>query len=55
MLTFLWENLATILVGIVVLIILVLSVWTYFRNRKKGTHCGGGCSGCPQYEHCHKK
>lgn len=52
MLTFLTQNIGTIMVGL----ILLLSVAAVLRiMKKKGTACGCGCSGCPSAGMCHKK
>ncbi len=49
MLEFLYGNLATILIGLVVLALVLLAVRSIWRDKKQGRSCGscpGGCSGC---------
>ena len=41
------ENLASILVGIGLFLLLSLSVVASFRSRKRGGGCGLGCATCP--------
>ena len=48
-LEFLYGNLATILIGLVVLALVLLAVRSIWRDKKQGRSCGscpGGCSGC---------
>ena len=62
MLTWLQENLASLIAGLAVLITVVLIVWKIVRDKKAGKHicggscgsCGGGCSGCPMQGKCHR-
>ena len=56
MLTFLSENLATIIIGLVVLAVIAAIIVSLIRkkiNNKGG--CGCGCSGCPSSENCKGK
>jgi hypothetical protein len=54
MLSFISENLATIIVGAVVFAIFAGVVIKLVRERKlKKTSCGCGCSGCPSAKDCH--
>ncbi len=49
MLEFLYGNLATILIGLVVLALVLWAVRSIWRDKKQGRSCGscpGGCSGC---------
>lgn len=56
MLAWLAENLATILVGAVLIAVVALIVIHLVRNRKRGkTSCGCGCQGCPMNGACHSK
>ncbi len=56
MLAWLAENLATILVGAVLVAVVALIVIHLVRNRKRGkTSCGCGCQGCPMNGACHSK
>ena len=52
--TFLLDNLGTIIVAAVVLGIAALIVLKYFKNKKAGkASCAGGCSNCPYSGKCH--
>ncbi len=53
MLKFIGENIATILVGAVVLGALLLSLRHMAKQKKKGG-CAGGCGGCPNAGNCGK-
>ena len=63
MLTWLQSNLASLIVGFVLLLIVCLIVRRLILDRKAGKHicggscgsCGGGCSGCPMQGQCHGK
>ncbi len=56
MILFLKENLATIIVLLIVMFLVVLAVFKLVRDRKKGkSSCGCGCSGCPMKDSCHSK
>lgn len=56
MLSWLIENIATIIVGFIVLAVLVALVIRMIRNKKRGkTSCSCGCSGCPMSGSCHKE
>lgn len=49
MFEFLYGNLATILIGLVVLALVLLAARSIWRDKKQGKSCGscpGGCSGC---------
>lgn len=49
MLGFLYENLSTIAIGLVVLLLIFLAMRSIWRDKKQGKSCGscpGGCSGC---------
>nr|WP_317412514.1 FeoB-associated Cys-rich membrane protein [uncultured Solibaculum sp.] len=55
LLTFLTQNLSTILIGVILLAIVILVVVKLMRDRKKGkSSCGCGCSNCPNSSICHK-
>ena len=65
MLAWLSSNLATILVGLFLLVVVVGIVRRMILDKKAGKHlcsgycgsCGGGCSGCggcPMQGQCHK-
>ena len=54
--TWLLDNLATILVGGAVLALLVLIAVRRVRDRRRGkSGCGCGCEGCAMRNMCHKE
>ena len=56
MLTFLSQNLATILISVGLLAVVALIVAKMARDRRAGkTSCGCGCSGCALQGQCHKQ
>ena len=56
MLTWLTENLATILIGAAVLTVVSLIIASLIRNKRKGkSSCGCGCGDCPMGGACHEK
>lgn len=56
MLTFLQNNLATILVGLVLLAVVGLVLYVMRRDKAAGKgSCGCSCSGCPSSGMCHSK
>lgn len=56
MFTFILENIATIVVGILLLAVVSLIIVRMVRNKKKGnSSCGCGCVNCPMSGECHKK
>lgn len=56
MLTWLGENLATILTSILLIVIVVLVVRSMIKAKKEGkSSCGCGCSNCPMGGSCHSK
>lgn len=57
MLSWLSQNIGTILVLLVLLIIVVAIIVNIVRKRKNGEgscSCSGGCSGCPMSGACHE-
>ena len=53
---FLRENLATIIIGLVLFIIITAIVVNLIKKRKKGKNsCGCGCDNCPSASLCHKQ
>jgi predicted permease len=53
MLNYIAANLATILVGAVVLAIVAAVVVKLIRDKKRNkSSCGCGCSGCPNAQSC---
>lgn len=56
MLTWLTENLGTILICAVLLAVVAAILVYLIRSRKRGkSSCGCGCSGCPMSGSCHPK
>ena len=56
MLAFLIENLATILIGLALFLIVAAIVVHLVRKKKRGqSSCGCGCSSCPLSSSCHTK
>lgn len=57
MLSFLAQNLATILIGAAILAIVVLISLNLIKKKKnaKDAGCGCGCGGCPSASVCHKE
>lgn len=54
MLQFLSENIATIIVGAIVLALVAIVVWKMASDKKKGkSSCGAGCVQCPNAAYCH--
>lgn len=52
MLTWITENMGTILIGLLICLAVVLAARSVYRNKKKGG-CSCGCSGCPVSSSCH--
>lgn len=56
MISFLVDNLGTIIIGLVVLAVLALIVFKLIKDRRKGkSGCGCGCQNCPSAGCCHKQ
>lgn len=56
MLTWFAENLATILICLILAAIVAAIIVNMIQNHKKGkSSCGCGCSGCPMNGSCHSK
>ncbi len=56
MLDFLSENLATIIISLVLIVVCTLIILKMRRNKKQGkTSCGCGCSGCAMKNMCHSE
>ena len=54
MLTWLSQNVGTILVCAVIIAVFALLIRSLIRDRKKGkSSCCGGCAGCANACHCH--
>lgn len=56
MLAWIMENLATILISAVLVVIVAAVLAGMVRDKKKGkSSCGCGCSGCAMNGACHRK
>ena len=56
MLVWLTANLATIMIGAVLLAVISLIIASLIRDKKKGkSSCGCGCRDCPMDGACHEK
>ena len=56
MLAWITENIGTILISAVLLLVVVLIIRKLIRDRKKGkTACGCGCANCAMSGSCHKE
>ncbi len=56
MLTWISENLATIIICTILTAIVEAIIFSLVRNKKKGkSSCGCGCSTCPMNGTCHSK
>ena len=53
MIDFFKENLGTIIVGAVLLVILASALIKLRKDKKEGKGCGCGCAGCPSQGMCH--
>ncbi len=54
--TWLTENIATIIISVLLMAAIAAILVHMIRNRKKGeTSCGCGCSHCPMSDSCHPK
>ena len=55
MLTWIYQNLATIIISLIIVAIVAAIIISTVRNRKKGkSSCGCGCSNCPMSSACHR-
>jgi len=56
MLDWITQNLATILISLVLIAVCALIVFRMHRNKKQGkSSCGCGCSACAMKDACHGK
>lgn len=56
MISWIADNLSTLLVGAATLVVIGLAVRAMIRNKKSGRSlCGTDCSGCPMSQDCDKK
>ena len=57
MLSWLYANLVTIVIAMVLVAAVALIVFKLVRDKKAGRHscgCSGGCANCPMHGKCHK-
>lgn len=55
MLTWIAQNIATILICLVLILIVTAIIVYLVREKKRGrSSCGGGCKGCPMSGSCHR-
>ena len=56
MIAWLTQNLATILIGAVLIVAVAAAILSLIRAKRKGkSSCGCGCSQCPMNGECHSK
>ncbi|MGN0476556.1 MAG: FeoB-associated Cys-rich membrane protein [Ruminococcus sp.] len=56
MFAWIYENLATIIIGLIIALAISAITISMVRNRKKGkSSCGCGCSNCPMSGSCNTK
>ncbi|MBO7632476.1 MAG: FeoB-associated Cys-rich membrane protein [Lachnospiraceae bacterium] len=56
MFSFIADNIGTIAVSLILLILIALAVQKIIADRKAGKHsCGGNCGGCPMSGQCHQE
>ena len=56
MLTFLQQNLATLLIGLGLLAIVALIILKMVKDKRSGkTSCGCGCANCAMHGKCHQQ
>ncbi len=54
MLTWLMENMATIIISAVLVLMVSMSIASMVRSKRKGkSSCGCGCAGCAMNGACH--
>lgn len=55
MMLWLSENLATIIIGVILAAIVVMIIVSMIKNKKKGksSSCGCGCKDCAMSDMCH--
>ncbi len=52
MITWLMENMATIIISAVLVLVVAAAVASMVRGKRKGKSSCGGCSGCPSGSLC---
>lgn len=54
MLTWIMENMATIIISVILMIVVAAIIASMVRNKRKGkSSCGCGCAGCAMNGACH--
>ncbi len=54
MLEWLSQNIATMIICAVLVVVFGLMLWSLLRDKKKGrSSCCGGCAGCANARYCH--
>jgi len=54
MLTWIMENMATIIISVILMIVVAAIIASMVRNKRKGKYsCGCGCAGCAMNGACH--
>ncbi len=52
--TWIMENLATIIIGVVLMMVIATVIVSMVRSKRKGkSSCGCGCAGCAMNGACH--
>ncbi|MCI6616264.1 FeoB-associated Cys-rich membrane protein [Ruminococcus sp.] len=56
MIAWIYQNLATIIISLIIVAVVAAIIISTVRNRKKGkSYCGCGCSNCPMSGSCHSQ
>ena len=56
MFTWISENIATMIVCVILIAVVAVIIVSMVRDKKKGkSSCGGGCGNCPMSGSCHPK
>jgi hypothetical protein len=56
MIQWLEQNMGTILVSLLLLLVVCLIIRRLWKDRKQGkSSCGGQCGSCPMHQACHKQ
>ena len=56
MIQWLEQNMGTILVSLLLLLVVCLIIRRLWKDRKQGkSSCGGQCGSCPMHQTCHKQ
>lgn len=56
MFAWIYQNLATIIISLIIVALVAAIIISMVKNRKKGkSSCGCGCSSCPMSTSCHSR